>query len=421
MSNQLETDSPLGSIRVLELGDEKGMMCGKILGDLGADVIKIEPPCGDPVRNIGPFYKDIPDPEKSLFWFAFNTNKRGVTLNLETSDGREILDGLIKGADLVLEAFPPGYMESLGLGYSRLAEVKKDIIVTSISPFGQGGPYAHYSASDLTAWAMSGFLYLSGDPDRPPNWISFPQAFLHAGAEAAVGSMIALWHHEVSGEGQQVDVSVQASCVRLMMSAMPYWDLMKVNSRRIGYALKAATVDFRVGWPCKDGYIGTYVMGGGAVSMVKSTRAWVKWMGEEGMAPAWLRDFDWVNDYDAMKLTPEFAERVNEPFLKFFMTKTKAELYEGGVRRGIIIVPVSTAEDLWQDSQLRTREFWVEAEHPELGDVLSYCGPFIKLSGVPGRVLRRAPLIGEHNEEIYVGEIGLSKSDLIVLTQSGVI
>jgi crotonobetainyl-CoA:carnitine CoA-transferase CaiB-like acyl-CoA transferase len=178
MTDGGQTDSLLGHYRVLDLADVKGMLCGKILADLGADVIRVEPPGGDPGRNIPPFYNDIPDPEKNLYWFGFNTNKRGITLDLETDDGRDRLKRLTESSDFVIESFPPGYMDSLGLGYSALSQSNPQIIVTSITPFGQTGPYKDYKASDIEIMAMSGLMYLCGDPDRPPVRCSFPLSYI---------------------------------------------------------------------------------------------------------------------------------------------------------------------------------------------------------------------------------------------------
>ena len=158
-----ENNTLLGSCRVLDLADEKGLFCGKVLGDFGADVIKIERPGGDPARNIGPFYKDIADSEKSLFWFATNTSKRGITLDIGTPDGKELFRRLVKTADIVVESFEPDYMDYVGLGYSDLKKVKSDIIVTSITPFGQTGPYAYYQATDLIGAAMGGMARILGD------------------------------------------------------------------------------------------------------------------------------------------------------------------------------------------------------------------------------------------------------------------
>ena len=227
-------ESMLGSFRVLDLTSDKGFLCGKILGDLGADVIKIEPPGGDPARSIGPFYHNIPQPEKSLYWFAFNNNKRGITLDIETRDGQEIFKGLVKTADFVIESFAPGYMDSLGLGYSALSEINPRIIVTSITPFGQTGPYKDYKASDIVVIAMMGWMYLCGDPDRPPVRISFPQAYLNASAEAAASSMIAHYYRETTGEGQHVDVSAQHSLITNAFNAPSFWEFNRIILQRAG-------------------------------------------------------------------------------------------------------------------------------------------------------------------------------------------
>ena len=153
-----KAESMLAPYRVLDLTDDKGFYCGQLLGSLGADVIKIERPGGDPARNIGPFFHDIPDPEKSLFWLALNSNKRGITLNIEAANGKEIFKRLVKTADVVVESSAPGYMDKLGLGYSELEKINPGVVMTSITPFGQTGPYRDYKASDLVCWAMGGLL-----------------------------------------------------------------------------------------------------------------------------------------------------------------------------------------------------------------------------------------------------------------------
>ncbi|MFC1991002.1 CaiB/BaiF CoA transferase family protein, partial [Chloroflexota bacterium] len=227
-------ETTLGSYRVLDLTDEKGWYCGKILGDLGADVIKIEKPGGDPGRNIGPFYHDISDPEKSLNWFAFNTSKRGITLDIETADGREFFRRLVNTADFIIESFPCGHMETLGLGYETLSEINPRIIMSSITPFGQSGPRQDYKSCDIVALAMSGMMYLTGDPDRPPLRIQSPQAYLMAGAQAAVGSLIAHYNRELIGEGQHVDVSIQESMITATTQAVPFWHLRNIIMKRSG-------------------------------------------------------------------------------------------------------------------------------------------------------------------------------------------
>ena len=202
MDNYREKPSALEPYRILDLTEGGCMIGARILGDLGADVIRIETPGGSPSRR-APFYGDTPDAEKSLFWFAYNANKRGVTLDISGTEGQEIFKALTRTADIVIESFEAGYMDGLGLGYADLSKTKPDIIMASVTPFGQSGPKAHYQGCDLTTWASSGFLYICGSPERAPNWISFPQASLYGGVEAAAGVMCALWHRQVTGEGQQ--------------------------------------------------------------------------------------------------------------------------------------------------------------------------------------------------------------------------
>jgi crotonobetainyl-CoA:carnitine CoA-transferase CaiB-like acyl-CoA transferase len=416
----IDKAAPLVGYRVLDLTDEKGLLCGKVLGDLGCDVIKVEPPGGSPARSIGPFFHDIPHPEKSLYWFAYNNNKRGVTLNIERAEGRAILHRLVKSADFVIESFAPGYLESIGLGYSVLRETNLRVILTSITPFGQTGPYRDYKSSDIVITALNGFLYLCGDPDRPPVRISFPQAYLHASIQAAVGTMVAHYYRELSGVGQWVDTSAQASLVYATMDAPLYWEAVGTISRREGanrYRPVTGAV-VKVCWHCKNGYVVFVVMGGsiGAGSMQNLA----KWMDSEGMSTEYLRNMDW-EALDFEKLGPADLNRIQDPIQKFFLTKTTDELLNGALERRIILYPCYTVKDISGSLQLSERGFWVEIDHPEVGAKIKYPGVFAKASETPLRIGRRAPLIGEHNEEIYGDELGFSKEDLIFLKQAGVI
>jgi len=422
VSNHKETDSALGPYRILDLTEGGCMIGARMLGDLGADVIKIEPPGGSPSR-IAPFYKDIPHPEKSLFWFAYNMNKRGITLDISKVGGQEIFKRLVETADIVMESFELGYMNQLGLGYSDLSKIKPDIIVTSITPFGQSGPKAHYKGSDLTAWASGGYLYICGDPDRPPVWISFPQASLHAGAEAASGTMAAFWHHRMTGEGQHVDVSMQECVIECDFNTPEMWDLNKVEFTRLSHSLQvgAKGVQTTQIWRCQDGYV-ILIPQAGAEPFLGSMKRLMKWMDEEGMADDWLKEMDWAEGYDAAKLTQDLVDRVEEAIGKFVATKTKMELYEeGGLKRRILTALLSNSKDIWQNTQLQARDFWVLVDHPELDDTLTYCGPSAKLSESPIKYQRRAPLIGEHNIEVYEKELGLSREELILLKQAMII
>jgi crotonobetainyl-CoA:carnitine CoA-transferase CaiB-like acyl-CoA transferase len=415
-----QTESLLTPYRVLDLTDERGYLCGQILGDLGADVIKIEPPGGDPGRRIGPFYHDIPDPEKSLFWFAYNTNKRGITLNIETADGREIFKRLVKTADFVIESFPPGYMDRLGLGYSLLSQINPRIIMTSITPFGQEGPYKDYKAADIVLMAMSGLMYLTGDPDRPPVRVSFPQAYLHASAEAAVGTMIAHHHRELTGEGQWVDASAQESVIEPTGLALWHWDMHRENLQRLGPWRGGLSMGGKqkLLWECKDGHMSYSIYGGHTGA--PANRALIKWMDEEGMAPDFLKEKDWEN-FDITKASQAELDQISEPIGRFFLEHTKEEIYEEAIRRRLFIDPVATISDLLENPQLSARAFWQEVDHPELGTAITYPGAFVRLSEASCRIRHRAPLIGEHNEEIYKKELGLSKEELVILKQAGVI
>ena len=415
------TESALKPYRVLDLTEGGCLIGARTLGDLGADVIKIEKPGGSPSR-ISPYYKDIPDPEKSLFWFAYCANKRGITLDIEKAQGQEIFKKLAMTADIIIESFKPGYMDSLGLGYSSLCSVKPDIILTSITWFGQSGPKSRFKGCELAAWASGAYLYISGDTDRPPVWISFPQACLNGGVEAASGSLAALHYRGLTGEGQHVDVSIQECVLSFNLNNTPMWDVNKYEVRRVGAGIIIPTgVRFSLAVHCKDGYATLYIMGGGSQPLVNSMNNLVRWMDEEGMAPDWLRKMDWRNDYDALKITQELINKVESTIEQFTSTKTKAEFYEEVVKREVVGAPMATTKDIWENPQLRARDFWVEVQHPELGEKLTYCGPSVKLSETPLKHYCRAPLIGEHNQEIYEQELGISKENLAMLHRLNII
>lgn len=419
-------DTLLGGCRVLDLTNEIGLLCGKVLGDFGADVIKVERPGGDAARCVGPFYKDTPDSERSLFWFATNTSKRGITLNVEVTDGRDLFLKVVASADIVVESFEPGYMESIGLGYAELKNLKPGLIMTSITPFGQSGPYAHYDATDLVATSMGGLARILGDLGRPPVRIGcVPQAYFHGGLQAALGSAMAYYHRELTGEGQHVDVSMQEAVTLTLMNTVEIFEMLRANLVGLGQFFVSvrpgqSPLFTRTIVPCKDGYI-TVMFGGGAFSGVaESSKALVGWANEEGMALE-LKDFDFATQWDASTLTQEESDRRNAIIGQFFMTKTKAELYEKAVEKGILLAPCNTMEDLTKNEQLRSRGFWEEVEHPELGETITYPGAPLRMEDAPWRIQRRAPLVGEHNEEIYMGELGLTLQQMGVLKASGVI
>ena len=409
----------LSNYRVLDLTDDKGFLCGKILGDLGAEVIKIERPGGDPSRKTGEFLHDIPDPEKNLYWFAYNSNKKGITLDIEKDAGKELLKKLVATADFLVESFAPGYMDELGLDYATLSQINPGIIMASITPFGPEEPYRDYKDSDIVVMGMSGTLYQTGEPDGPPVHINMPQACLHAGADAAVGMMIAFYHREKTGEGQHVDVSMQQSAAWFQANAIPTLELNNKILKRSGAFRAGMSKELgqRQVWLCRDGYVFFNVIGGRTGA--KSLSALVDWMESEDMATEFLLSLDW-DSFDMFTVTREEMDNITHPVGEFFRQHTGNELLENAVARGISIGPLSSMDDLLNDECLNTRRFWTDIEHPELGTKITYPREFVKSNEVDCSTRFRAPLIGEHNEEIYRGT-GLSDEDISRLKRDGII
>jgi len=409
----------LARYRFLDLCNEQGFFAGKLLGDMGADVIKIEPPGGDSSRMRGPFYRGETSPERSLYWFGLNVNKRGITLNIETSQGQDIFRRLVLTSDGVIESFPPGYLDGLGLGYDALRQVNPKIIVTSITPFGQNGPYRDYKTSDLVSMSMGGITWLIGDPDRPPVTVGNPQAFLFAGTYAVIATLIALYYREASGDGQHVDVSIQQSLVPVTLNTIPHWTLNKDLVKRAGNRRAGLTsgAPQRQTWQCKDGYVTLTIYGG--ARGVRTNSALVQWMDGEGMAPDYLKEKDW-SSFDLGNVTSQEWNVIEKPIAEFFLKHTRAELFQEAVKRRIMLFPVYGFKDLISDKQLRERDFWVSVGRPELDNIV-YPGAFAKCSENPIRIRRPAPALGEHNLEIYRDEMGISEEQLSQLKRTDVL
>jgi benzylsuccinate CoA-transferase BbsE subunit len=406
----------LSHIRVLDLTDEKGQLCGKLLADLGADVIKVEPPGGDPARQKGPFFHNEPDKEKSLFWFGHNLNKKSLTLNIENPTGRQILKKLVRRVDLVVESYAPGYMATLGLGYNELKAENPRIILTSITPFGQTGPYANYKAYDLILMAMSGYMFTCGDADRPPVRITVGQAYAAAGVQAAVGSLLALRYCSLTNKGQHVDIAMR-ECLPSGGFDVYFWEADGSIGQRLGLRHRRASIYIRDLWPCKDGYIGWRLM----VGMLGAPTAYklVAWMESEGMAGE-LKEVKWES-VDMTQLTQEQMERWENIIIPFFKKHTKAEIYDMALKKGMLMAPAYNVSELLDYPQLSERDFWANINYPELGGNITHPGAFCKMSESPLVSPHRAPLIGEHNEEIYLNELGLSDQDLARLKEQGII
>ncbi|MFQ5851190.1 MAG: CaiB/BaiF CoA transferase family protein [Candidatus Binatia bacterium] len=421
MASRKRHEGLLSPFQVLDLTDELGFLCGKILGDLGADVIKIERPGGDPARKIGPFFRSQPHPEKSLYWFAFNNNKRGITLNLERTRGQEVFRQLVASADFVIESFTPGYLDGIDLGYVALSRINPRLVLTSVTPFGQTGPYSRFRASDIEIMAMSGCMSLTGEPNRPPLRITSPQAYQWTGSYAAIGTLLAHLHRQRTGEGQHVDVSAQACLLWAFSHAHTFWDLNRTLEKRAGPFMTGRSITgakMRVFWPCKDGYLNFIIYGGEAGR--KTNQALVEWMDSKGMAPEFLKRKDW-GSFNIAEVTQEEIDQMEIPIALFFQGITKQEFFEEVIKREMLGYPVATAREIQQDPQLQARNFWESVDHPELGASLIYPGAFGRFSEASCAIWRRAPLIGEHNDEVYCEELGLKPTEIIKLKESGII
>jgi benzylsuccinate CoA-transferase BbsE subunit len=405
----------------LDLTEEKGLLCGKVLADLGADVIQVEKPGGNPARSIPPFFKDSVDPENSLFWLAFSAGKRSITLNLDTEAGKEIFKRLAKTADFIIESFPAGYLERTDLGYEVLNKTNPHLIMASITPFGQTGPYKDYKSGDLVASAMGGMVGCTGEPDRAPVRISVDQAYSQASIHAAVGLLLALCDRTITGRGQRVDVSMQASIVRTLHTQLPYWEYSNRIVQRSGIWRFRGGVSTREIWPCRDGFV-SWMFFGGAVG-TQQMRIMVEWMEGKGMAGSLSAEMqDWAA-LDLTKVSPEKIMSWEKIIGDFFLAHTKRELYEEALEKRIPLTPLNDISEVVEDEQLAARGFWVDVDHAELGTSIRYPG-FLFLTTekkcIP-KITRRAPFIGEHNAEIYIGELGLSKDEFNSLQRGGII
>jgi len=405
----------LEGIRVLDLSDESGFLAGKILGDMGADVIKLEPPRGDPGRR-GPYLGDVADAEQSLVWLALNTSKRGITLDLEHDEGASLFRELAARVDVVLETAMPGERDARGIGYTSLAEACRALVWCSLTPFGSEGPYARLRASDLVCVAMGGNAHATGWSDRPPVRCTMPTSTYHAAPEAALGIAMALYARRASGRGQRVDVSLQEAQLQTLLS-LP-------GQAAIDASLRAPRPrpDDRLGrsreiWRAKDGYV-TYGLRGGP-SRIPNLVALTKWMHECGSCPDWLRDFDW-SAYNHNLLDEQGFAPFEESIGAFFATKTMRELYEQAVERRVFLAPCNDAREIAEHVQLAAREFFTEVELDLDGRALSLPRGFARTSRDGIRIRRRAPRIGEHDDEVYA-ELGVARERVERLRSQGVI
>jgi benzylsuccinate CoA-transferase BbsE subunit len=408
-----QAPAALESLRVLDLSGAMGNYAGKLFGDMGADVLLIEPLCGSELRREPPFIDDLPSIERSLEFAYQNSSKRSVCLDLDCASGQRLLRDLAATADLVIETAAPGWMAERGIGYDDLASRRPQLVVASLTPFGQTGPYAQMKATDLVGLALGGLLWMGGYQGVAPTQAHGSQAFKCAAMYGAVAAMLALTDAELGGAGQHVDVSMQECVTLALENAAQTFDLEGVVRKRpladqrfAGYGL----------FKCQDGYIYLGSRGIGNSPAWSRSLQWFKDEGMEGVdrlhGPEWS-DLDYLKGSEA-------REVFGETFMRWSMQHTKAWLYTEGQKRLIPLAPVSTPADLLENPQLQARGHFVAFVHPLLRQAASMPGAPYVLSATPWRIQRPAPMLGQHTGEV-LAEIGISKEELAGLYSAGVV
>ncbi|MBV8454829.1 MAG: CoA transferase [Deltaproteobacteria bacterium] len=395
----------LNGLRVLDLTDHRAQLCGRLLADMGADVIMIEPPGGDAARRIPPFLDDTPHPDRSLFFWFYNLNKRSITVDITQSQGQEILLALAKSADLIIESFKPGRMGELGFAWEKLHQLNPALILLSIASFGQTGPYRDFKADDTILTALSGMLYVNGVPGQRPVRPLGLQAY-HSGAYyGAIGVMCALFARERDGVGQWIDLSLQETAVAAVEHvAGSFFGEGRVEPRR---GTLHWSRYFRVG-KCRDGYIMHCTLG--------DWTSLVEWVADDGKAqdltaPEW-QDFIYRGQH---------AEHLFDVLDDWVKGYSRNELLERAQMLRLPYATVRSPEALFDDEQLQARGYFVSVEHPELGRTFRYPGAPYLFNGSPWRVYRRPPLLGEHTNEVLQQELGLSSDYVVELVAGGII
>jgi crotonobetainyl-CoA:carnitine CoA-transferase CaiB-like acyl-CoA transferase len=401
---QTERTGPLSGYRVLDLAGPLGLHCTKLLADMGADVLKIEPPSGDESRRVPPFKDDVPHQEQSLYFLHFNTNKRGVTLDIEKPDGRAILLELARKADVVVETAKPGRMDELGIGFEALRAQNRGVVYTSITPFGQTGPWRDFKANDMAGIALGNLLYLAGEPGEPPLQPPGEIAYGMASTYGAFGIAVSLYHRLESGLGQYIDVSMHECAGHIAGYFIPNYGYTGAKPARA--SRKGEETDLYDPYKTKNGYARIFII------PVEQWRRLVDWMGRppEISGP----------EFEKMSYRRQHPDIVTKAIAEFCARYTKEQLYDEGQKRRIAVTPINTAGEFIEMEQTKSRELFVDMEHPVIGKYKQF-GVVPRLMETPGAICRAAPLIGEHNKDIYIGELGMSAEDLVALRADGVI
>jgi benzylsuccinate CoA-transferase BbsE subunit len=395
----------LSGLRVLDLTDYRAQLCGRLLADMGADVVKVEPPGGDSARRLGPFVNDLPHPDRSLFYWFYNLNKRSMTLDLAHNEGREIFLQLADSADLIIESFKPDHMPELGLGWDSLHEMNKSVILLSITPFGQTGPYREFEADDTVLTALSGMLYVNGSPGHKPVRPLGLQAYHSAAYFGAIGAMCALFARDRDGLGQWVDASMQeAATAAVEHVAGSFFGEGRIEPRR---GTLHWSRYFRVG-KCRDGHIMHCTLG--------DWTSLVEWVAADGKAQD-LTGPEWRD----VLYRAEHAEHLFDVLDDWVKDYKRDDLLEHAQMLRLPYATVRAPEALFDDEQLHARGYFVLVEHQELGRTFRYPGAPYMFGGSPWRVYRRPPLIGEHTVDILQRELGYSSDYVSALAAGGVI
>ncbi len=399
-------EQPLSDVRVLDLTWHiAGPACTKFFADYGADVIKIERPGeGDPARSLGPFYQDDPHPEKSGLFLFLNTNKRSITLNLKTPTGKKIFKQLVKDVDILVENFSPHVMPGLGLDYETLEKINPRLVMTSVSNFGQTGPYRDFKASDAIIYAMGGAMCSTGVGDCEPVKKGMNVIQHQGGYMAATATMMAFYAARMQGIGQHVDVSLmetQMGAIDRRMSELLAYEYNKELTPRMDIA---GLLQYPYGiFPCKDGYVD---VAGGFMFIDRIERV---------LKMSLVETYGGANQFDEAK-REEFLNTIWYPWI---LERTRQEIFEVCQEGRVLSAPINTTEDLVTNPQFQERGFWAEAKHPVVGK-LTYPGRPAACSELPWKIRRAAPLLGQHNVEVYTS-LGYSKEDLVKLREGGII
>jgi len=389
----------LSDIKVLELAHSlSGAFCAKLLADQGANTVKVEPPgWGDPARREPPFINGIPNPDSSTIFLAFNTNKRGITLDIEQPQGRELLLRLVADADVLIESYPPGHLESLDLGYQVLRETNAKLVVSSITYFGQTGPYRDYKGGDLVVQALGGFLNaVTGSADRPPMGTTLEQMEITAARNGAIAIMAALLQRRQSGEGQQIDLSTMEAAVSTPSGLIQPYSFTGRSPKRGG---SDGNVMDGMHLPTKDGEVTLTTAGTGGRPM----EAWSEFLEEPRLLdPKFATQPSRLDNWEELHIlvAPKLALWNN------------LELMHETMARGLVIGLVQNPQQVVDSPHLAERGYFVEIDHPEAGS-LKYPSPgFLMDAENPMFGSKAAPTLGEHNSEILGGELGFSAEEL---------